>query len=175
MNPNEQLLERFYTCFGKRDHAGMIACYSPSVKFTDPIFELRGNQVGAMWRMLCESGKDVEITFRDIKADEQAGSVHWEARYTFSLTGRRVQNVIDGKFVFQEGAIVQHSDHFDFWRWSRMALGPAGMVLGWTPALRRRVQRTAQENLNRFIAKHPDYKYQPFCFDHICPGRGARG
>jgi SnoaL-like domain len=157
MHPNSQRIEQFYTSFGQRDPVGMIACYTSTVEFSDAVFSLKGKQVGAMWRMLCESGKDLQITFGGIEADDQRGKAHWEAHYTFSTTGRKVHNIIDAEFVFQDGAIVRHHDQFNFWRWSRMALGPIGWALGWTPMVQKRVRRTAQERLERFIASHPEY------------------
>lgn len=158
MHSNGKLIEKFYSSFGRRDHDGMIACYAPTITFDDPVFSLQGKQVGAMWHMLCEGGSDLEITFRNIEADDQHGRAHWEARYTFASSRRKVHNIIDAEFIFLNGAIVQHRDHFNFWRWARMALGPIGLALGWTPMLQQRVQQTAQDRLDRFIASHPQYQ-----------------
>lgn len=158
MHPNGTLIEQFYRSFSQRNYAAMIACYAPAVEFSDAVFSLRGKRVGAMWHMLCEGGADLAIEFRDIEADDQRGKAHWEARYMFSATKRKVHNIIDAEFVFQDGLIVEHRDRFGFWRWSRMALGPMGWAFGWTPFLRRRVQRTAQQRLERFIASHPAYQ-----------------
>jgi len=41
---------------------------------------------------------------------------------------------------------------FDFWAWSRQALGLPGWLLGWTPWLRRKVRATAARNLAKFMA-----------------------
>ena len=38
MTDNAQTIQRFYTSFQQRDHAGMAACYHPSVHFSDPAF-----------------------------------------------------------------------------------------------------------------------------------------
>lgn len=158
MHPNHQLLERFYQSFSRRDYAGMQACYAPAAAFQDPVFELAGPRIGAMWHMLCASGRDLAITFQVLTADERRGRARWEARYTFAATGRRVHNVVESGFAFAAGRIARQQDVFDFWRWSRQALGPAGWLLGWTPAVRTRVQRTARANLERFIAAHPEYQ-----------------
>lgn len=157
MNDNAALLTAFYTAFQQKDYAGMIACYHPDVRFSDPVFtDLRGKQAGAMWHMLCERGQDLQVVFSDVGADETNGRVHWEATYTFS-TGRKVHNVIDAAFAFQDGLIIRHQDSFDLWRWTRMALGPMGLFLGWSSAVQRRVRGTAVRSLNVFIAKHPEY------------------
>ena len=158
MNPQQQLIETFYSAFQQRDYAGMIACYHDDVRFSDPVFrDLRGPQAKAMWHMLCERGQDLQVTFRDVAANGQTGQAHWEATYTFS-TGRNVHNVIDAAFVFRDGLIVEHRDTFDLWRWTRMALGPTGILLGWSPFVKDRVRKTAVSSLHKFITKHPDYQ-----------------
>ncbi|MCB0245996.1 MAG: nuclear transport factor 2 family protein, partial [Anaerolineae bacterium] len=62
-------------------------------------------------------------------------------------------NRIDASFRFQDGKIIQHRDSFSFWRWSSMALGPVGMLLGWSPLVKNKVRRQAAHNLERFIQK----------------------
>ncbi|HEX8826368.1 MAG TPA: nuclear transport factor 2 family protein [Archangium sp.] len=152
MHPNAQLLTDFYSAFQRRDAQAMAACYHPDAEFSDPVFPgLRHARVTSMWTMLCERGKDLELSFRDVQADDRTGSAHWEARYTFSGTGRKVLNRIDATFEFKDGKILRHTDRFDFWAWSRQALGPAGMVLGWSPFLRNKVRAQAGGTLDKFM------------------------
>ena len=159
MQENQQLIRNFYTAFQQRDHAGMIACYHPDVHFSDPAFgDLHGKRAMAMWHMLCERGKDLQVTFRDVVATQASGQAHWEATYTFSSTGRKVHNRIDTNFTFADGLIVRHADQFDLWRWTRMALGLPGMLAGWTPVLQKTVRETAVSGLDKFIADHPAYQ-----------------
>ena len=103
-----------------------------------------------MWRMFCTGGNDIGVSFRDVHADDASGSAHWEAIYDFPKTGRRVHNKIDASFQFRDGLIVRHRDHFDFYGWSRMALGPIGTVLGWTPVVKNQVRQQASSQLRRF-------------------------
>lgn len=158
MHPNAQLIEKFYSSFQKKDAAGMLACYHPDVEFADAVFALKGKQAGAMWHMFCEGGRDLALTFGDIQADDARGQAHWEATYTFSATGRKVRNIIEAEFQFKDGKIIRHHDHFDFWRWARMALGPVGVILGWTPLVQNRVKRIGRGNLEKFIQAHPHYQ-----------------
>jgi hypothetical protein len=152
MHPNEKLLETFYTSFQKLDAEAMSRCYHANIHFSDPVFpNLNGAEAGEMWRMLCSQAKNFELTFSDIQANDQTGKAHWEAHYDFSATGRRVHNKIDAEFEFADGKIIKHTDTFAFWKWSRMALGPAGLLLGWTPLLRKKVQGQARERLSRFM------------------------
>jgi ketosteroid isomerase-like protein len=154
MHPNAQLIERFYSAFQKRDGAAMAACYAPDVTFTDPVFPgLEGPRAGGMWRMLCERAKDLRVEFSNVQADDATGSAHWEAWYPFSRTGRPVHNVIEARFRFRDGLIIEHTDAFDFWRWSRQALGPTGVLLGWTPMIQGAVRKKAAEGLDEFLAK----------------------
>ncbi len=154
MHPNEDLLTRFYTAFQNHDGEAMAACYHPEATFSDPAFpDLKGNEPGMMWKMLTSRAADLEIRFSDIRADDEAGTAHWEADYTFSTTNRKVNNVIDAAFTFEDGLIRTHVDTFDFWAWSRMALGPTGLVLGWSSFLRDKVQGTAGGQLRKFIER----------------------
>ncbi len=152
MHPNVRLIETLYRSLAARDAAGMAACYHPEIHFTDEVFDLRGAEVAAMWRMLCERGEDLSVEHRDVAADDATGEAHWHATYTFSATGRKVRNSIDAGFRFRDGRIVRHVDRFDFWRWSRQALGLPGLLLGWSGFLRARVARTAARSLARYAA-----------------------
>jgi hypothetical protein len=153
MQLHTDLIERFYKAFSQRDWATMVSCYHPTVHFTDPVFDLHGRDAGQMWRMLCTNGRDLELSFNRVVADEFKGSAHWEAHYTFSLTGRKVHNIIEASFEFRNGLISRHVDQFDFWRWSRQALGAPGMLLGWSGMLRGKVRATAARNLAEFARK----------------------
>ncbi len=151
MPDHAELIARFYQAFQRRDWAAMAACYHPQVHFSDEVFDLHGAQAGHMWRMLCVNGRDLELEFGAISADARSGTAHWDARYTFSATGRKVQNRIDASFEFGDGLIVRHIDRFDFWRWSRQALGLPGWLLGWTGFLRSQVRQRAATSLAAFV------------------------
>ncbi|SHI35527.1 Ketosteroid isomerase-related protein [Hymenobacter daecheongensis DSM 21074] len=153
MHPHEELLHRFYQAFQRRDYAAMAACYHPEATFEDAAFQLRGPEIGAMWRMLCERGKDLALTYDHIRADDAQGQAVWDARYTFSQTRRHVHNHVAAHFTFKDGKILRHHDQFNFWRWSRQALGPVGWVLGWSGFLRQKVQASARQGLAQFMAQ----------------------
>jgi len=148
------VINAFYEAFAKRDAERMVACYADDVRFSDPVFtDLRGEHAKNMWRMLCELGKDLTIEFSQVKAEGPKGSAHWEARYTFSITGRSVYNVIDASFVFKDGKIVEHVDRFDLWRWASMALGAKGKLLGWAPFVQGAIRKNAAKGLDAWEAK----------------------
>ncbi len=153
MHPHAELLTRFYEAFQRRDAAGMGACYHDEAVFMDPAFgRLKAAEARAMWAMLTARATELEIAFEVRHADEGSGAVHWEATYPFSKTGRRVHNVIEAQFGFHEGLILAHRDQFDMWKWSRQALGLPGWLLGWSPWMRRKIQREARMQLAKFMA-----------------------
>jgi ketosteroid isomerase-like protein len=152
------VIEQFYSAFQSRDAAGMAACYHPQIVFNDPVFrDLRGPRAAGMWAMLLKRSADLKITYRDVREDGATGSAHWEARYTFSQSRRPVHNFIEARFRLQDGKIIEHTDHFDFWRWSRMALGTPGILLGWSPIIHNKVQQTAMAGLEKYMRDHASH------------------
>lgn len=146
------VLGRFYSAFAQRDWATMGACYHDGARFSDPVFPgLDAEQAAAMWKMLLTSGTDLRITFNVLEETATSGKVHWEAWYTFSKTKRPVHNIITSTFVLKDDRILVQRDHFDFWRWSRQALGTSGLLLGWTPLVRKKVRGIAAANLSKAL------------------------
>ena len=162
MQANRTTLKRFYNAFAHLDPDVMAGCYAPDVRFRDEVFAIEGrDQVMAMWRMLCDSARtsgraDWKLNYRVISVDADTGRLHWSAHYRFGKVQRPVHNRIQSNFCFNAtGQITQHHDKFDFWRWSRQALGLPGLLLGWSPQLRRQVRSQALDGLNRYITAHP--------------------
>ena len=130
----------------------MAACYAPEVRFSDPIFpDLTGDEPGAMWRMLTARATDLEARLVSHAATAETGNANWIADYV--VNGRRVHNDVNASFRFKDGLIVEHHDSFPFNVWARQALGPVGVLLGWTPLLRTQVQRQAHAQLERFLGR----------------------
>lgn len=148
---NRETIERLYQAFGQRNGAAMTACYAVGAHFRDPAFgDLEGEDVGAMWRMLTGRATDLTIELREHDADEETGSAHWIARYTFS-TGRSVVNDVHARFRFAPDAkIVDHVDEFDFRNWAKQALGPGGHLIALLPPLRAKVRAKALGQLAAF-------------------------
>lgn len=159
-HPNAEAIQRFYAAFERLDAEAMADLYADDVRFDDPVFSLRGKaEVMAMWRMLCASVKtqgreDWALSVSGIAADDRHGQAHWRPSYRFSATGRTVHNRIDASFVFEQGRVVRHLDHFDVWRWSRQALGMPGWLLGWSGWLRRKIQGQALGRLQQYRDRH---------------------
>lgn len=153
MVAHRKLIEEFYAAFDMCDGERMAACYAPGATFSDPVFpNLKGDEPGAMWRMLTGQAQDLRVELVEHDADGDRGSARWVARYTFTKTGRPVVNDVRARFGFTDGLIGEHVDEFSFHRWARQALGPPGLLLGWTPVLRAATRRQARASLDRFMA-----------------------
>jgi ketosteroid isomerase-like protein len=148
------LIHQFYQAFQRKDAEAMAGCYHPEVEFSDPVFpSLKGERAGHMWRMLCQRGKDLAVVYRDVEADGERGRAHWDATYTYSASGRPVENRVDATFEFRDGKIVRHVDRFDLYRWTRMALGPSMIVLGLLPPVRAKIRARAASALEEWMRR----------------------
>ena len=155
MQNNEAIITRFYEAFQKRNSAAMNACYAENIAFSDPVFGLMyGDDVRAMWEMLCKNGKDLQLSFGNIQLlDEEYATCEWIAQYTFSQTGRRVVNKIKAHMRIENGIITEHSDAFDIYGWSRQALGWKGWLFGWTAWFQKKLQQKTRIALKGFMEK----------------------
>jgi hypothetical protein len=158
MHPNQITLNNFYEAFSRLDADAMAACYADNAQFEDEAFSLQGKrEVAGMWCMLCTATQagnraDWQLSWGGVEADDTEGAVNWESHFRFAATRRMVHNRVRARFHFDaEGRIVTHHDKFNFWRWSWLALGIPGAVLGWSPAFRTQVRKQARANLNKFL------------------------
>lgn len=151
---NQLLIETFYEAFSKRDYETMRSSYHAEAVFRDEVFELQEEDIGFMWEMLCKRGKDLKVIYEVMPEVDGVVRARWEAYYTFSATKRKVHNIINAEFRFKDGKIIEHIDRFDFWRWSKQALGIPGFLLGWSTFLKKKVQAQAADSLNAFISGH---------------------
>jgi hypothetical protein len=153
MHANARTIEAFYRAFQKLDSETMAEIYHPEATFDDPVFSLKGDEIGDMWRMLCSAGDDLRVTFFEPTADDTVGTAKWEAWYTFKPTGRSVHNVIDAAFTFEGGIVIAHHDSFDLPSWARQALGLSGALLGRTGFMQKRIREQARGQLDRFRSR----------------------
>jgi uncharacterized protein len=149
MADNAKLIRDLYEAMDRHDGEAMAKLYALDGRFHDPAFgDLTGAEAGDMWRMLTGRATDLKVELPEHSADDDSGTAHWIATYTFS-TGRPVVNDIHARFRFRDGKIVQHEDSFSFFRWARQALGPAGLLLG-LPPMNRLVRGRARRDLAEF-------------------------
>lgn len=155
MTGNELVISKFYAAFQQLDYTGMNSCYADDIIFNDPVFGIIEGEVAmSMWEMLCTNAKDFTLSYGNIKLlDEEYATCEWQASYTFSKTGRKVVNQVKAFMRLRDGKIIEHSDKFDLYKWSRQALGFSGWLLGWTKFMKNRIRRNAGQSLIRFIEK----------------------
>jgi ketosteroid isomerase-like protein len=155
---SEATIEALYAALDRHDGEAAAACYTDDAVFEDPAFgRLDGGAVKDMWRMLAERSADLKVVLGDhgIADDGRTGWAHWSATYTFTATGRNVQNEIDARYTFAGGLISEQVDSFPLRRWGAQALGAKGAVLGLTPLLGRGVQKQARGNLADYTRAKP--------------------
>lgn len=148
-----EVIEKFYSAFNELDAEKMVSYYHEEIQFEDPAFGvLKGEKAKNMWRMLCASqkGKQFQIEYSNISFENDKGSAHWEAKYNFSKTGRKVHNKIDAQFELKDGKIIKHIDHFNLHEWAKQAMGPTGLMLGWTSFFQKKLQKQTNSLLNNF-------------------------
>jgi len=149
------IIETFYNAFQQKDYKTMQQCYHADAVFTDEVFvNLNAAQVKAMWHMLIGSGKDLQLVYKNVEVNDHAASANWIATYTFSLTQRKVVNDIQATFELKDGLIYRHTDRFNFYKWSSMAFGTKGILLGWLPFFRKKIQEVSMQKLEAFMKKN---------------------
>ncbi|WP_235296005.1 nuclear transport factor 2 family protein [Portibacter marinus] len=152
---NRQLIIQFYEAFSNHDAEAMVNCYHEDIVFEDPAFgKLVGEEAKSMWKMLIKRAKgNLQINHKNVKADHERGSAEWTARYHYGPKKRKVENHIKAHFTFKDHKIWRHTDYFDISKWSRMALGLPGVILGWTPFLQKKIRSGARKGLEQFMKR----------------------
>ena len=149
---NKDVIERFYKALQQKDFRTMQSLYAPEARFHDQVFlDLDSSQAKAMWEMLLTSSTDLKIEYSNLREDSDSVSCDWQATYTFTMTGKKVHNIIHADFTVSGGKIINHRDHFDLYRWSRMAFGVKGIILGWTSFMQNQIRTRARRRLQKFM------------------------
>lgn len=152
---NKEIIEQFYTAFSEGNANKMTACYHKDIIFQDPVFGvLEGDMAIQMWMMLLSQKKnDTKVSFSNIEASSINGKAQWTAEYYYGDKKRKVINKVSANFKFKDGKIIEHTDDFDLWKWTRQAMGLVGTLLGWTPFMKNKIQKTTNQRLKDYIAK----------------------
>lgn len=109
-----------------------------------------------MWEMLCKNARDFSLVHGNIVSlDHEYYTCDWVASYTFSATGRKVVNKVKAYMLISEGKIIEHSDAFSLHKWSMMALGFSGWLLGWNRFYAAKIRRQARKKLAAYLQHNP--------------------
>ncbi len=149
------IIKAFYNAFAQKEVEAMVALYHDDVIFRDPAFgTLRGEEAKNMWRMLiARGGEKLQVTFDVVTAQGGEATAVWVAIYPYGPKKRPVINRITAHMTIRDGKIVAHHDAFDLWKWARMALGPAGWLLGWSGWMHNKIQIMARSRLKAYCEK----------------------
>jgi len=152
---SKELITHFYTAFKELDYKTMQGLYADDAVFNDPVFGLLTNgRVRLMWEMLCKRAQHFSLEFSAIEElDDVYSTCRWTSSYVFNTTGRPVVNKVQAHVKIEYNKIIEHTDVFDFWIWSRQALGISGMLLGWTNFLQNKVNIQALNSLEQYELK----------------------
>jgi len=146
-----EIITNFYSAFQQLDVEKMLSYYHDDIEFTDPAFgTLKGNDAKNMWRMICGRAKDFSLEYNTVTEN----SAHWNATYTFSATGNKVNNNIDATFEFKDGKISKHVDVFNLHKWASQALGIKGWLIGGTSFFQKKLHKQTSSFLVAYTKKH---------------------
>ena len=143
---NAALINRFYEAFARQRRRGDGRLLHARRPLPDPVFTRpHGDEVGAMWRMLCgrgngPRGRPLGRQGRRRRPARPTGRPTTRSRHR----PRRSTTSIDASFRFENGLIADHRDSFDLYAWARQALGPVGVLLGWAPPIQSKIRAQAQ-------------------------------
>jgi hypothetical protein len=150
-------VETMYTAFVNKDYETINSFYDEESTFSDAVYiNLNGNEVRAMWESLLGQASDMQVTYavQDINEDQLTAKIEWIAKYNFSITGRKVTNIITSNIVFGEnGKIKNQIDSFDLSVWSNQAMGGLkGKLIALFPNLT--IRKLARKKLSVFLEKN---------------------
>ena len=151
---SKEIVTSFYDAFKKLDADTMEKYYHELAYFSDPVFrDLTAEETMTMWRMLFERSKgNLDVHYHSVEElEDDKVTLIWEAKYAYGKGRRPVHNIIRATMTLEDDLIILHEDSFDFWKWTRMALGSVGTVLGWSPYLRGVVRNQARSALMSYI------------------------
>jgi ketosteroid isomerase-like protein len=132
--------ERLFSALRRRDAAGIAACYDEDAVFSSPLIgDVRGTEVEAVWRAIFAKTRESALSFTIVDLGLTTARVEGTVTFSLVASGRSVTSRFNSALHIRDLRVVCHDDHFDAWAWSSMAFGPAGLLLGWSKAWRRRM------------------------------------
>ena len=151
MNQNEATIHRFFTAYQNKEYTTMQNCYSEDAVYNNPIYGLNDTEhVKAMWEMICKTNKEESLHFENIELlDHEYATCDWSLVYYY--TNRRINNKIKSYLRLENGLIIEHTDAFDLYKWTRMAFGLTGSLIGWSNFFQKRIQKSTRKKLSEFI------------------------
>jgi hypothetical protein len=156
---NEDIVNKFFSCYQAHDYLGMQSCLDENVKFSDFAFDIQGKQVRAMWHWFCVSypprEKPVSVPeFEIVNANNDTVLAKYRVNYLYGDKQRPVDYVIEANFKLQDEKIIEQKDEFSSiseFEFAEMAFGFPVQLLALTPLLRVVVRKKAAQKLSQFM------------------------
>lgn len=166
--PNSEVIEEFLACYQKHDAPGMLGHLDDRVRFSDYAFDIRGEEVKAMWQWFCVpfGSRQAPIEVLGFGVSEQAGDsvkAWYKIRYLNGLGRRPVEYTIESEFRIQNGRIVAQQDRFGDISESnflKMAFGFPENLRVLIPVAHTLIRIIARIKLKRFMLAN---KVEPAC------------
>ncbi|MCF6348597.1 MAG: nuclear transport factor 2 family protein [Flavobacteriaceae bacterium] len=148
-----EVLQNYYNAFQNLELDKMSNYYHADIEFYDHAFgTLNKNELEAMWSMLFNKAfKDLTLEISDIKIVDKKGFAHVECCYIYSLTNRKVHNIIDTTIDFKEGKIIKQVDIFSLKRWAAQSLGWKQSFFAGTTFFKKRLQKQTRTALDKYL------------------------
>jgi hypothetical protein len=149
---NRLTLQRFFDSFSLRDSLGMRTCLHLDVEFQDIGFQLRGDEVGAMWTMVttakhpAQVENPIQVWVTELSVTGNEGVAEWHCSYLLVPDDGGeplpITNDVISRFRFADGLIVWQEDQCrSFWNWFRQVKPTLGPVLDWVHRLEELIEK----------------------------------
>jgi limonene-1,2-epoxide hydrolase len=142
-----EIVKEFYKALDSGDYRTVNEFYHKNAHYKDEIFDFKGLEIHALWYTATLPDMELSAELESIREEEDAIYTEWVMSYTLDIIKRRIRLKEKGKFTFQEGKIIEHTDKYDFWTWCIQAFGIIGRALGWSNWLQNRVRSQAKKSV----------------------------
>lgn len=122
--------------------------YHPKAEYMDELFSLKYREILALWYSCMLPEMKLEVKVKSIEQFKDVVVTKWTISYTISSINRRITLDEIGRFEFEDGLIIRHTDKYSFHSWCTQALGVAGMLASWSKWLRSKVRNQAYSSIS---------------------------
>ena len=145
------IVEQFYAALNAKDLLTLRSLYHPKAEYNDEIFSLNYKEILALWYSSMQPEMELVAEVHSIDQQKESIVTHWTISYTIASINKRITLDEVGRFEFQDGLIIRHTDEYSFYRWCAQAFGVAGMLASWSKWLRKKVRNQAYSSINANI------------------------
>ncbi len=125
LHPIRSLLMNFRDVLVSSNLEALLDCYHVDIHFINPLFDLHGQDVHALWRMRWSAAYNFKASQKDdrVSVNEKGASTDWEAEYSPASMQGCVLLTMRSTFRIAEDKIIEQQDWFNMQQWIDMAYG----------------------------------------------------